>query len=190
MMKNLCTVFGRRISLLWLPALLLALPALTSCDDNDEPSIQLETVSIERELTRVAVPLRATEGVLTEPNQGIDAWVCNSQDQVRRSQTNEFLTRYPEYLNVDFSKYSLICYRTLVLNYSRLNKVDYSFYRVIADRDEDGYGTYRINSTLWYNIDDWSINEGDSYIMQIGLLVPRISTIAPVDVYEDVQAIQ
>lgn len=181
----------KKATFILLPMMLTALcTVFTSCSDDDDPVPQYETVKIEGEVSRIAVPLNNTEGILTNPNMGIEGWMCNNADQVKLTQTPEFLSRYPEVLNVDFSKYTLVFYRTLVLNYSDLDKVDYYFSRCIAKRDEPGYGTYRVNSTLYYdNGNDWTVNDNDSYIMQIAFLVPRIKIAAPVTVNEGVLSI-
>lgn len=185
------TIFKKATSFL-LPVMAIAFlcTVFTSCSDDDDPIPQYETVRIEKEVSRVAVPLSNTEGILTNPNMGIEGWMCNNTEQVKHTLTTEFLNRYPEVLNVDFSKYTLVFYRSLVLNYSQVDKVDYYFSRCIAKRDEPGYGTYRINSTLYYdNGNYWTVDDKDSYIMQIAFLVPRIDIASPVTVTENVQSI-
>ncbi len=174
-----------------LSVLLIALcTVFTSCSDDDDPMPQYETVRIEGEVSRVAVPLNNTEGILSNPNMGVEAWMCNNADQLEQTLSKEYLDRYPEVLDVDFSKYTVVFYRSLVLNYSQLDKVDYYFERCIAKSDESGYGTYRVNSTLVYdNNNDWTVDDGDCYIMQIAFTVPRIQIASPVTVVENVQTL-
>ncbi|MDE6308557.1 MAG: hypothetical protein K2L81_00025 [Muribaculaceae bacterium] len=173
------------------PVMMLSVCSVfTACMDDDDPTPQYETVKIEQEISRVAVPLKDNEGILTNPNMGVEAWMCNSAEQVKATLSEAFLKKYPEILDVDFTKSTVVFYRTLVLNYSQLDKVDYGFYRCVAKRDEPGYGTYRVNSTLMYNNNNnWAIDDDDSYIMQIAFTVPRIPIAAPVTVNEGVQSL-
>lgn len=162
----------------------------TSCSDDDDPTPQYETVKIDQEISRVAVPLNDNKGILTNPNMGVEAWMCSSVEQVKATLSEEFLKAYPEILDVDFTQNTVVFYRTLVLNYSQLDHVDYGFYRCVAKRDEPGYGTYRVQSTLFYdNHSDWTVDDNDSYIMQIAFTVPRIPIAAPVTVTEGVQSL-
>ncbi len=176
---------------LLLPLMILPMCAVTSaCSDDDDPTPQYETVKIGEEVSRVSVPLNNTEGILSNPNMGVEAWMCSSAEQVKATLSEKFLQSNPEILDVDFAQYTVVFYRTLVLNYSQLDHVDYGFYRCVAKRDEPGYGTYRVNSTLVYNNNNnWEVDDNDSYIMQIAFTVPRIPVAAPVTVVEAVQSL-
>lgn len=93
-----------------------------------------------------------------------DVLLLNSQEDVQTYVEKHFLDVYPEYLQVDFSKYSLIVW------------TDFVFYEII-NRD---IAIYRNNSDDFYsfyvNYDVGELCDNDPYIERIAIVTDKIES--------------
>ncbi len=149
-----------------MPLLLVAiLPCLTACSDDDNPVVA-QYLDIVRRLPIYYEPSGDNNLIPSSPdNAGDEVLLLNSDDEVRSHISDSFLQAYPEYLSVDFGRYSLIV------------KTSYKFPYVINTSESEFsiiYNPYRQCWQVSEIIYPTDTLENDYYVERVALVVDKL----------------
>lgn len=134
----------------FLPLLLSAL-VFVSCTHTSEPPLYIEQDFTQ--LNTVIAPWQKDNDLLPWGDKYI--MVINSRDDVYATQTERFIEENPNWLNVDFSRKSIVAYRYMLLGYdywSHCAVLGFSRYNGEADYIySDGDYIFNIQECYTYN---------------------------------------
>lgn len=116
---------------------LILISCFYSCKDDDSPTQYLQIVA---ELP-VYCANSNEQGLISKDELVNKVFVYNSKEDVKNNFTEAFLNKFPDYLHIDFTKYSLLV-KTSIVDYEILNK-KISFY--LKNRDTQNIYHYQID---------------------------------------------
>lgn len=162
-------------------AVLFVLAVFAGCNNNDE--VVLSSPVDYSQLNSVIAPWDKNNDLL--PWRGAnDIMVINSTYDVRATQTERFIAENPGWLNIDFSKKSIIAFRSLLYGYDHLLGLDVvSVLRYTdAEANHEYRGYYMLTLDECYSAGSDVEDESQYRIYQVAVVVDKIPSDAKVNV--------
>ena len=133
-----------------------------SCDNDNRPVVK--NLPIETELP-VYINKNNKPGLINDNEIKRQVLVLNSEEEVKANLTNVFLNEYTDYLDIDFTKYSLLI-KTSIIDYKILRrKINYYY---TSENNRDYY-----NLQIDYYVGD-QFSEKEFLIERVGIVVDKI----------------
>ncbi len=153
-----------------IPLLLLAaiLPYLTACGNEDDGPVVAKYLDIARRLPTYYKLSSDNDLIpISTGQEGDEVLLLNSTDEVRSYIGDDFLQAYPNYLSVDFNRYSLVV------------KTSYKFPYVINTSESEFsiiYNPYRQCWQLSETVYSTKTLEDNYYVERIALVVDKLES--------------